>query len=60
MDKYGFPRTTPKQSGRVKGFKTGDMVQAVVPTGKKTGKHLGRVAVRASGSFRIGTVDGIN
>jgi 5-methylcytosine-specific restriction endonuclease McrA len=42
MDKYGFPRTSPKQSGRVKGFKTGDMVIAIVPTGKKAGKHLDR------------------
>lgn len=60
MDRYGFPRTAPKQSGRVKGFRTGDIAQAVVPTGKKAGKHLGRLTVRASGFFRIGKVDGVN
>jgi len=39
----------------VKGFKTGDMVRAVVTTGTKQGVYLGRVAVRASGSFNITT-----
>ena len=51
MDKYGFPRTKPKQFKRVKGFQTGDMVKAIVPTGKKAGTHVGIVAVRSAGSF---------
>ncbi|GAB5492839.1 MAG: hypothetical protein Phog2KO_30540 [Phototrophicaceae bacterium] len=55
MDKYGFPRTKPKQFKRVKGFQTGDMVKAVVTSGKKIGTYIGRVAVRASGSFNIKT-----
>ncbi len=63
MDKFGFPRTGPKQARRVHGFRTGDMVRAVVPSGKKAGTHTGRVAIRASGSFNItsprGTVQGI-
>ncbi|NDJ87429.1 MAG: hypothetical protein GYB66_16245 [Chloroflexi bacterium] len=63
-DKYGFPRTKAKQ-GRVQyGFQTGDMVRAVVTQGKKIGTHIGRVAVRSSGSFNIttcvGTVQGIS
>ena len=46
---------------RVKGFQTGDLVRAEVPERLKTrGHHRGRVAVRATGSFRVGTVDGIN
>jgi len=40
------------------------LVKAVVSTGKKAGTHMGRVAVRASGSFNIqtetGTIQGIN
>lgn len=32
---------------------TGDLVRAVVPKGKKTGTHVGRVAVRKTGSFNI-------
>jgi hypothetical protein len=53
MDKFGFPRTGPKQSKQVQGFQTGDMVKAIVPSGKKTGTHIGRVAVRSSGFFNI-------
>ncbi len=64
MDKYGFPRTGAKQFKRVQGFQTGDMVKAVVPTGKKAGTHIGRVAIRATGNFNIktksGTVQGIS
>ncbi len=60
VNKYGFPRTKPKQSRFVRGFQTGDRVKAVVPTGKKAGTHVGRVAVRAKGSFRVGPVDGLN
>jgi hypothetical protein len=30
MDKYGFPRTGPKQAKIVKGFQTGDTVKAIV------------------------------
>jgi len=54
-DRYGFPKGKPKQGGRVKGFRTGDMVKAVVPTGTKKGAYTGRVLVRASGSFDIVT-----
>jgi hypothetical protein len=60
MDKYGFPRTRPKQSKQVKGFRTGDIVKAVVTKGKKVGTHIGRVVIRTSGYFKIGLVDGIN
>lgn len=54
-DGDGFPRTGPKSARIVQGFKTGDMVRAVVTTGKKTGTYIGRVAVRATGSFNITT-----
>lgn len=43
----------------VKGFQTGDIVKAVVPTGKKIGAYAGRVAVRSSGSFNISTSIGL-
>jgi 5-methylcytosine-specific restriction endonuclease McrA len=55
MDKRGFPRTAAKDATFVHGFQTGDLVKAIVPTGKKAGTHRGRVAVRASGSFDITT-----
>lgn len=61
MDKYGFPRTKPKRFKEVRGFRTGDLVRAIVPNNLKTsGTHVGRVAIRASGSFRVGDIDGIN
>ena len=56
VNKYGFPRTSPKGSKLVEGFQTGDMVKAIVPTGlKKGGEYLGKVAVRSSGYFNIQT-----
>src|SRR5205823_14022155 len=64
MDKYGFPRTGPKQARLVKGFQTGDIVRAEVLTGRRVGTYVGRVAVRTIGSFNIttknGTVQGIS
>jgi 5-methylcytosine-specific restriction endonuclease McrA len=59
MDKYGFPRTSAKAARTVRGFRTGDLVRADVPSGKHQGTHTGRVTVRTSGSFRVGTRDGI-
>ena len=57
VDKYGFPRTSAKKSGRIYGFKTGDIVEARVPKGKYAGVHYGRVVVRASGWFQIGNAN---
>ncbi len=64
VDKFGFPRTNKSEElvrksalvKSVKGFKTGDIVRAVVTKGKKIGSYLGKVAVRSSGSFNIKTV----
>ena len=53
VDKYGFPRGYLMDQKTVHGFATGDMVKAVVPSGKKKGTYVGRVAVRKSGSFNI-------
>src|SRR5262249_48661107 len=55
MDILGFPRTKPKGAKSVKGYQTGDMVKAVVTSGAKIGTFVGRVAVRATGSFNITT-----
>jgi hypothetical protein len=58
MERYGFPRTSAKEATFVKGFQTGDIVKATVASGKKAGSYVGRVAVRASGSFDITTKQG--
>ena len=62
MDKYGFPRTSPKpRSKNFFGFKTGDMVKAIIPDNAKTkvptGTYMGRVVVRSSGYFDVKTRD---
>ena len=59
-DAYGFPRLRLPRTKQIHGFATGDLVTANVPAGKNTGHHVGRVAVRSTGSFRVGTRDGIN
>lgn len=55
----GFPRGYLMRQKQIQGFQTGDMVKACVPAGKKAGVHVGRVAVRASGSFNIQTSQGV-
>ncbi|MFB8793541.1 MAG: RNA-guided endonuclease IscB [Microcoleus sp.] len=52
-DKFGFPSCYVPRFKFVKGFQTGDIVKAIVTSGKKIGKYVGRVAVRTSGSFNI-------
>ena len=47
------------RSKQAYGFATGDLVKAVVTSGKNTGTHVGRVAVRARGSFNIQTKNGL-
>jgi len=61
VDESGFLRGYLTRQKRIHGFSTGDLVRACVPAHLKTGGiHLERVAVRASGSFRVGRIDGIN
>lgn len=58
INEIGFPCSKPKGAKKVKGFQTGDMVKAVVTSGTKQGEYVGRVLVRASGSFDIRTNQG--
>ena len=58
-DKFGFPCRYVPRLKRVKGFQTGDIVKAVVTSGKKFGTYAGRVAVRSTGSFNISTTGGL-
>ena len=64
LDAYGFPRGYCIRQKDVRGFQTGDIVRADIVRGKKSGTYIGRVAVRASGSFNVqtptGVVQGIN
>jgi hypothetical protein len=53
MTEQGFPRTKAKRSSHAFGFRTGDIVKAVVPSGKPQGTHVGKVAIKARGQFTI-------
>ncbi len=61
---HGFPRGHLMRHKAVHGFRTGDLVRAVVPSGVHPGIHTGRLAVRATASFNIqsplGIVQGIS
>jgi hypothetical protein len=58
-DKWGFPSRYVPQLKFVKGYQTGDIVKAVVTSGKKLGTYVGRVAVRSTGSFNISAKQGL-
>ncbi len=58
-DKFGFPSRYVPQFKFVKGFQTGDIVKAVVTSGKKLGTYVGRVALRSTGSFNISAKPGL-
>lgn len=57
-DKYGFPVRHRTRQKVFFGFQTGDIVRAVIPSGKYAGRHTGRIAVRAKPNFRLGAFDG--
>ena len=58
LDTFGFPRGYAMRTKMVHGFRTGDMVRVVIPSGKKTGTYVGRVAIRATGKFNVQTREG--
>jgi len=64
VDKRGFPRGKPKGPSRSHGFRTGDMVRAVVTKGVHMGTYVGRVAIKSDGYFKLTTrarvVEGIH
>lgn len=58
-DKHGFPRLRLPRQKQFFGFQTGDLVRAIVPTGKYAGTHTGRVVIRATGRFTVRTDRGL-
>jgi 5-methylcytosine-specific restriction endonuclease McrA len=63
-DKFGFPSWHRSNVQFYFGFQTGDIVHAVVTSGKKVGSYSGRVLCRKSGRFDVqinaGRVQGIS
>lgn len=60
VDKYGFPRSQRQKGRTYMGYKTGDIVLAVIPKGKNAGIHIGRIAIRQQPNFKLNDLDGIN
>jgi hypothetical protein len=58
-DQWGFPIRYCSRTKVHKSFQTGDIVKAIVTSGKKIGTYVGRIATRATGSFNISTRDGL-
>jgi len=54
-NKVGLPIRHRSRQKHHFGMQSGDIVRAVVPVGKRQGRHLGRVLCRASGSFDVVT-----
>ncbi len=52
-DAYGFPNRHRARQKRYCGLQTGDIVKAVVPTGKYAGTWISRVVVKARGWFDL-------
>ncbi|MFI9766997.1 RNA-guided endonuclease IscB [Streptomyces sp. NPDC052415] len=57
-DGYGFPRLLRPRTKQHFGYVTGDLVRAVVPSGKWAGTWTGRISVRARGQHSLATAAG--
>lgn len=55
----GFLRNHLMRQKQVHGFQTADLAKTIGPTGIVGRAHVGRVAVRASGSFNVQTSQGV-
>jgi len=53
----GFPMRHRTRQKRWFGYQTGDVVEAVIPSGTHAGKHIGRVTIRARKCFRLKGID---
>lgn len=56
-DRFGFPRQHRTRQASHFGFRTGDIVRAVVPKGKFAGVRVTRITIRASGAFSFGAAN---
>jgi hypothetical protein len=53
LNRHGFPVGHKAGAKRFLGFQTGDIVRAVIPSGKHAGTILGRIAIRFRPSFAL-------
>ncbi|GGS51000.1 RNA-guided endonuclease IscB [Streptomyces cinerochromogenes] len=57
-DRYGFPRLPRTRRKQHFGYSTGDLVRAVVPSGRWKGTWTGRISVRARGQHSLAVPGG--
>jgi len=57
-DRFGFPRLRRARKKQHFGYVTGDLVRAIVPSGKWAGTWTGRISVRARGQHSLATPAG--
>jgi hypothetical protein len=57
-DRFGFPRLRRARTKQHFGYVTGDLVRAVVPSGKWAGTWTGRISVRSRGQHSLATSRG--
>ncbi|MEU9390588.1 RNA-guided endonuclease IscB [Streptomyces sp. NPDC048324] len=57
-DRFGFPRLRRARAKQHFGYVTGDLVRAIVPTGKWKGTWSGRISVRARGQHSLAVPGG--
>jgi hypothetical protein len=55
-NKFGFPIKYRQRQRRWFGYRTGDMVRAMLVTGKNIGLHIGRVIVRSKPWFSLNNI----
>ncbi len=58
-NKFGFPIRHRTRTKTHFSYQTGDIVKAVLPKGKFTGTHVGRISVRKTGKFDLRRCDGL-
>lgn len=56
-DKYGFPNKHRTHRKSFLGFRSGDIIRAIIPTGKNAGVQTGRVTIRQRPSFKVNGLD---
>lgn len=56
-DAFGFLKAHANRAKSFQGWKTGDMVRAVIPSGKYAGTFVGRIVIRHRPLFHIGKMN---
>lgn len=56
-NRHGFPISHAQRAKKYAGFQTGDHVAALIPKGKFSGRHMGRIGIRHRPCFQLNGFD---